>query len=433
MKSNVAVFYDIENLLKGYNFSQNLIDNLSLKDILLEIKQIDVVNRIAVQRAYANWSDSRLAVMKGEINELGIEPIQIFGFSRQQKKNAADIQLAVDAIDLAYIRPGIEVFVIISGDGGFSSLAKKLHEYGKFVIGCAYRSSKNKVFESVCDRFIEITDPEFDDYERSDDDLLESQPNITNPTVLRMAKVINPIESKDKDKVLEKSREIINWFANDTQLSKDLSKHGIHVSVIREAFKYGIKDFDHTIVGFPKFGQYLQLVCADTKIGLFNLPPSDLKLAYRNSLLKEDYQPLEDLDRDYLHSLENYHSILCHKKPIVRLPDKDIFQVMVNIICTLPEQELSFGDTMEYVSDRAEEVESKSINNFLFTLINLEILSSYPKDLPLVEQKLFLKSNYKTQESITKKIIEAIEDKLTSFWGDELNTDTLNELISGLS
>ena len=115
MAFNTAVFYDVENLLKGYAFSAQLLSNLSLREIVESVNQTGLVSGIAVQRAYANWSDPRLAVMRGEINDLGIEPVQVFGFSRDQKKNAADIQLAIDAIDLAYVRPSIDVFVIVSG------------------------------------------------------------------------------------------------------------------------------------------------------------------------------------------------------------------------------------------------------------------------------------------------------------------------------
>ena len=156
---NTAIFYDIENLIYGYKQAAIMASNVSLKEILEKIKSSHLINGIGVQRAYANWSDSRLNVMGKEISELGIEPIQIFGLSRNQKKNAADIQLAVDAIDLAYVRPWLDLLVIVSGDGGFSALGKKLHECGKKVIGCAYKSSTNQIFEAVCDLFIPLEEP----------------------------------------------------------------------------------------------------------------------------------------------------------------------------------------------------------------------------------------------------------------------------------
>jgi len=101
-----------------------MVANLSLAEILETVRQTGRIDPIAVQRAYANGSDPRLAIMRGEINELGIAPVQVFGFSTEPKKNAADIQLAIEAVVWVHVRPALEVFVIVSGDGGFASLGK---------------------------------------------------------------------------------------------------------------------------------------------------------------------------------------------------------------------------------------------------------------------------------------------------------------------
>ncbi|MEH2297064.1 NYN domain-containing protein [Nostoc sp.] len=152
---NTAIFYDIENLTMGRN-NPNL--NFSLKQIQTDIENTTQVNKIAIQCAYADWSDSRLKLLKNEIQELGIEAIQIFDYS--YKRNAADMQLAIDVMELAQSRPTLQVFVIVSGDGAFAALAKKLHEYGKTVIGCAYEGQINRILKSVCDRFIPIPAPQ---------------------------------------------------------------------------------------------------------------------------------------------------------------------------------------------------------------------------------------------------------------------------------
>ncbi|MBD2561971.1 MULTISPECIES: NYN domain-containing protein [Nostoc] len=152
---NTAIFYDIENLTMGRS-NPNL--NFSLKQIQTNLENTSLVNKIAIQCAYADWSDSRLRLLKNEIQELGIEAIQIFDYSH--KRNAADMQLAIDVMELAQSRPTLQVFVIVSGDGAFAALAKKLHEYGKTVIGCAYEGQINRVLKSVCDRFIPIPAPQ---------------------------------------------------------------------------------------------------------------------------------------------------------------------------------------------------------------------------------------------------------------------------------
>ncbi|MBD2438399.1 NYN domain-containing protein [Nostoc sp. FACHB-110] len=148
---NTAVFYDIENLTMGRS-NCNL--NFSLKLIHDNIKKIDIVKRVSLQCAYADWSDTRLRVLRNEIQKLGIEAIQIFDFGH--RRNAADIQLAIDAIELVNLRPNLEVFVIVSGDGAFASLAKKLHEHNKTVIVCAYEGHSNRFLMSVCDHFIPL-------------------------------------------------------------------------------------------------------------------------------------------------------------------------------------------------------------------------------------------------------------------------------------
>ena len=148
---NTVILYDIENLTRGNNNPQF---NFSLEDISEKIKRYNLVDKIAGQYAYADWSNNKLKTIKPNIQELGIEPIQIFGFSNH--KNAADIQLVIDAVELIHSKPSLQVFAIVSGDGGFSCLAKKLHEYGKVVIGCGYENQTNNVFAAVCDYFIRL-------------------------------------------------------------------------------------------------------------------------------------------------------------------------------------------------------------------------------------------------------------------------------------
>ncbi len=151
---NTVILYDIENLTLG---NRNPQFNFSLEHIIKDIKRYNLVNQIAGQYAYADWSDSRLRKIKFDVQQFGIEPMQIFGFSTH--KNAADIQLVIDAVELIHSKPSLEVFAIVSGDGGFSCLAKKLHEYGKVVIGCGYENHISSVFTAVCDYFVRLPDP----------------------------------------------------------------------------------------------------------------------------------------------------------------------------------------------------------------------------------------------------------------------------------
>lgn len=429
MNGNTAIFYDVENLLKGYNMPKQCINNISLKNIFKEVKKIPKVKRILVQKAYANWSDSRLSVMKRDINELGIEPVQIFGFSFYQKKNAADIQLAVDAIDLAHVRNNIDIFVIVSGDGGFSAVARKLHEYGKYVIACGYKTSTNQILESMCDDFIGIDDPEESNVNNEDEEKqdLENNLKITNPLVLKMSQSLERLSSNKKEDIAQQSENILNWFAEDKEARKELSHNGIHLSVIKEAFKYGIDNFDPTKIGLSKFIQFLQYACRNTELKIVVSDKFQTKLTLRDVEL-ENFEPLPFLDDDFLHSPENYKSILATGHPRIKIIDSEDFLKITSAISTLSEN-CNLDSLLEKINSIYPEIESENINSCLLSLISLDIFDNINSGKHISEKIFQLKPEYQDHKSIIKKFRQSIFDKLSAFWGEDLRENVIEQII----
>jgi len=80
-----------------------------------------------------------------------IEIPQRIGGSR---KNAADIKMAVDAIELAFERSFITTFAIGTGDSDFTPLVHKLRELDKRVIGIGVQSSTSRLLPPACDEFL---------------------------------------------------------------------------------------------------------------------------------------------------------------------------------------------------------------------------------------------------------------------------------------
>ena len=83
--------------------------------------------------------------------EFGIEPVHVFQASNSGK-NASDIRLAIDAIDLLYSSP-VDTFVVVSGDADFLPLVNKLRSSGKMVIGAGRQKSTSATLVKACDRF----------------------------------------------------------------------------------------------------------------------------------------------------------------------------------------------------------------------------------------------------------------------------------------
>lgn len=156
---SAAIYFDVENLLGGCHVDPDFIRTFSLKKTIDQVRGSGLVERFAISRAYANWSDARLNLLRGEIVELGIDPVQMVGFGRGAGRNTADIQLAIDVVEAIHTRLALKVFVIVSGDGAFSAVAKRLHEHGRQVVGCACRKATSRVFAAVCDSFVWLERP----------------------------------------------------------------------------------------------------------------------------------------------------------------------------------------------------------------------------------------------------------------------------------
>jgi hypothetical protein len=144
----IALFLDYENLAIGARDGLGVapFDFAPVADALAER------GRVVARRAYADWSyfaEDRRLLARAQV-EL-IEIPQRLGGSR---KNAADIKMAVDAIELAYERGFITTFAIGTGDSDFTPLVHKLREMDKRVIGIGVQSSTSALLPPACDEFL---------------------------------------------------------------------------------------------------------------------------------------------------------------------------------------------------------------------------------------------------------------------------------------
>jgi hypothetical protein len=157
---NVAIFLDLENMFGGH---QNGVTGVPLGRVVREIERIvrngGMGRRTATIRAYADWGHLGMSSYKAEVLEYGIKPIQIFSFDKKVK-NAADIELCVDVLQVVHESPWIDVFVIVTGDGGFVPLIRRLHGLNKYVViastNAATAGIVNPLLKSVADEYHQI-------------------------------------------------------------------------------------------------------------------------------------------------------------------------------------------------------------------------------------------------------------------------------------
>jgi uncharacterized LabA/DUF88 family protein len=155
---NVAVFIDAENLFKGYGKLE--IPDISMEQILEQLETAAAreagAGSIALARAYADWGALGLEDYRRDVERAGVETVQVFSVSKAEK-NAADIVLVVDCLRAAGDLDQLEVFVVVSADGDFVPLVRRLHELDKYVIGATLADHPvNNVLEREVDQYVPL-------------------------------------------------------------------------------------------------------------------------------------------------------------------------------------------------------------------------------------------------------------------------------------
>jgi uncharacterized protein (TIGR00288 family) len=127
-------------------------------DLSKELKTLldsDVIKgKVSVQRAYADWRRYPQYIVP--LSEASVDLIFAPAYG-SNKKNATDIRMAIDAMELVFIRPEIGTFILLTGDSDFSSLVLKLKEYGKYVIGVGIQESSSDILVQNCDEYYSYT------------------------------------------------------------------------------------------------------------------------------------------------------------------------------------------------------------------------------------------------------------------------------------
>ena len=127
-------------------------DNTSARYAQPIFEEIVTLGEANVRRIYGDFSKSQLAGWDGAIKSLAI--LQNQQRSNTKGKNASDIALVIDAMDLMH-KGTLDGFCLISSDSDFTRLAQRLREDGLAVYGFGERKTP-EAFRNACNRFIYV-------------------------------------------------------------------------------------------------------------------------------------------------------------------------------------------------------------------------------------------------------------------------------------
>jgi uncharacterized LabA/DUF88 family protein len=143
---NIAVFIDFDNIEIGVR--STLGEHFDIGAILEALKERgEVVTKIA----YADWT--RAGEYSRALTQHAIRLVQR-NLTPGGDKNGADINLALDALEMAFTHPHINAYVIVGGDSDFLSLVEKLKQYDKKVFVVGGRAFTSIILQRNCHEFI---------------------------------------------------------------------------------------------------------------------------------------------------------------------------------------------------------------------------------------------------------------------------------------
>lgn len=134
-----AVFVDLENAGGKESMLNNIIEKVKIRGDILLGRVYGYTDR------YSNLKECLLS------NTFSVVPSLRYG---KNQKNNLDIQLVIDAMEVAYVNPLIDSFCIVSGDSDYMPLVGKLKSMGKHVLGISRSEAASNIFIKACNEFI---------------------------------------------------------------------------------------------------------------------------------------------------------------------------------------------------------------------------------------------------------------------------------------
>jgi len=136
--SNIALLIDADNA-----------SHAAIDPVLTVLAELGQVN---IRRAYGNWRKTSLKGWVDKMHRYGIEPQQQFDITKG--KNATDMKMTIDALDLLY-SDRVHGFGIMSSDSDFMPLAMRIRQDGWPVYGFGGAKTP-EAFRQACSRFIDV-------------------------------------------------------------------------------------------------------------------------------------------------------------------------------------------------------------------------------------------------------------------------------------
>ncbi len=413
--NNVAVYWDFENihislcsLSKGESWYKNnmFTRQPELIDINRIMEFISGLGEVNINKAYANWSFFH--AYSFSLQSYSIDLLQLFPRGRYGK-NGADIRIAIDILEDCLHHPHLNTVVLISGDSDYISIAQKVRQMGKRIIGIGVQETTNQFWIKACNEF------KFYSSIARESGVVESESEIEFDL--------------DEAKVLLK-KALLMLFS---ETSKD---YALRVAIKPVMLRLD-PTFDEINYGCSSFTEFLNK-CDD----IIETKEIDKDLI----IFMKDKVANIDLESDLISASHPYERIL--KKQQIRLVPYDVLSNSLSATFEIFKDEKELGSYLEFRNKLREKLRGRNIQASDTDTAKIKSLlyKAFSFQLNIENKTISLSDDIKTESDIKYRVYQMIIKRIldnvdgshdidvdylsTILFGDEQHQDDVNELIA---
>jgi uncharacterized LabA/DUF88 family protein len=213
---------------------------------------------VVLTRAYADWSADVNAGYQAQLVGRAVDLVQLFP-TTVYAKNAADIRLAVDAVEDMFRLPDLTHVVIVAGDSDYIPLAQRCKRLGRYVVGIGVAGASSRALAAACDEFV-IYDSlpgvrALEPRRASPTPATTPTTNTTNTTKQRRARTADASEPEQPDPQAAATALLVR--ALQIGLEKD-DAEWLHNSEVKAQMKRMDPSFSEKSLGFRSFSDFLR-------------------------------------------------------------------------------------------------------------------------------------------------------------------------------
>jgi NYN domain/OST-HTH/LOTUS domain len=195
---------------------------------------------LVLTRAYADWSADVNTGYREQLVGRAVDLVQLFP-AAAYGKNAADIRLAVDAVEDMFRLPDLTHVVIVAGDSDYIPLAQRCKRLGRYVVGVGVAGSSSRSLAAACDEFV----------------IYDALPGVPVPEPKRRARAKDTDADEPPPPDPQAAATDLLTRALRIGLEKD-DADWLHNSAVKAQMKRMDPSFSEKSLGFKSFSDFLR-------------------------------------------------------------------------------------------------------------------------------------------------------------------------------